>query len=113
VLGNLLDNAVRHTPAGGRVTVAARPSALRPGSVEIAVTDTGDGIPAEHLPHVFERFYRLDRARDRAHGGSGIGLAIAKALTEAHAGTVTVASDGPGAGSTFTVTLPGRPRAGQ
>ena len=105
VLGNLLDNALRHTPAGGEVTVTARSDQGGRG-VALVVTDTGDGIPAEHLPHVFERFYRVGRARDRAHGGSGIGLAIVKALTQAHGGSVTAASAGPDHGSTFTVALP-------
>ena len=105
VLGNLLDNALRHTPTGGRVAVTAR-GGTDPRGVEFAVSDTGDGIPAEHLSHVFERFYRVDRARDRAHGGSGIGLAIAKALVEAHGGTISVHSEGAGRGTTFVVTLP-------
>jgi signal transduction histidine kinase len=104
VLGNLLDNALRHTPTGGTVTVASRPG--EGDLVALTVTDTGDGIPAEHLAHVFERFYRVDASRDRAHGGSGIGLAIAKALVEAHGGRITVTSPGPGGGSTFTVLLP-------
>ena len=104
-LGNLLDNALRHTATGGRVAVTARSGADR-RTVEFALSDTGDGIPAEHLSHVFERFYRVDRARDRTHGGSGIGLAIAKALVEAHAGTISVHSDGAGCGATFVVTLP-------
>lgn len=104
VLGNLLDNALRHTPPGGTVTLSA--AATHGGSVELRVTDSGEGIDAEHLTHVFERFYRVDTARDRGHGGSGIGLAIVKALVEAHGGTVTAASDGPGHGATFTVTLP-------
>ena len=103
VLANLLDNALRHTPNGGTVTVTARAT---PGAVVLAVTDTGTGIPAEHLPHVFERFYRVDRARDRAHGGSGIGLAIAKAIVEAHGGTVVATSGGAGLGTTVTVTVP-------
>jgi len=107
VLGNLLDNALRHTPAGGTVTIAA--AAHRPtGGVALSVTDTGEGIPAEHLPHVFERFYRVDTARDRTHGGSGIGLAIAKALVEAHGGQVAATSPGTGQGSTFRVVLPRR-----
>lgn len=105
VLANLLDNALRHTPAGGSVAVSAR-SAADGRTVQIRVADTGAGIPAEHLPHVFERFYRVDRARDRAHGGSGIGLAIAKALVEAHGGSITASSDGPGRGAAFTFTLP-------
>ena len=72
------------------------------------MTDTGDGIAAEHLPHLFERFYRVDAARDRTHGGAGIGLAIAKALVDAHGGRITAASDGPGTGTTFTIKLPAR-----
>jgi signal transduction histidine kinase len=103
VLGNLLDNALRHAPPGGRVDVATRSDH---GSVTIAVTDDGDGIPAEHLPHIFERFYRADAARDREHGGAGIGLAVAKALVEAHHGEITASSRGPGTGATFTITLP-------
>jgi signal transduction histidine kinase len=103
VLGNLLDNALRHTPPGGTVTLSCRRSGR---CVEYAVTDTGEGVPAEHLPHLFDRFYRVDSARDRNHGGSGIGLAIAKALVEAHGGGISVTSPGPGAGSTFTVRLP-------
>jgi len=74
--------------------------------VALHVSDTGAGIAPEPLPHLFERFYRADTARDRTHGGSGIGLAICKALTEAHGGTITATSDGPGAGASFTVTLP-------
>ncbi|GIF16335.1 sensor histidine kinase [Actinoplanes teichomyceticus] len=103
VLANLLDNALRHTPPGGRVTVTAE--AERDG-VRLAVADTGDGIRAEHLPHVFERFYRADTARDRDHGGSGIGLAVARAIVAEHGGRIAAASDGPGRGATFTVVLP-------
>ena len=103
VLGNLLDNALRHTPAGGHVTLT---TTRRGPEVAFTVTDDGDGIPAGHLPHVFERFYRADSARDRGHGGSGIGLAIAKALTEAHGGRISAASRGPGQGTTFTVAVP-------
>ncbi|EON22205.1 ATPase domain-containing protein [Nocardioides sp. CF8] len=103
VLGNLIDNALRHTPAGGRVTVSCR---RVDDWVEYAVADTGDGIAAEHLPHLFDRFYRVDTARDRHHGGSGIGLAIAKALIEAHRGGISATSAGPGHGSTFTVRIP-------
>ena len=106
VLANLLDNALRHTPRGGRVRIGA---STTDGAVTLEVADTGGGIPAEHLPHVFERFYRVDAARDRAHGGAGIGLAIAKALVDAHGGQITAASDGPGTGTTFTITLPLRP----
>jgi len=105
VLGNLLDNALRHTPAGGTVTISAT-SSRRTGGVALSVADSGEGIPAEHLAHVFERFYRVDTARDRAHGGSGIGLAIAKAFAEAHGGQLSAASAGTGHGSTFRVLLP-------
>jgi signal transduction histidine kinase len=105
VLAGLLANALRHTPPGGCVTVAAQPAAR---GVQITVTDTGDGIAAEHLPHLFERFYRADAARDTARGGSGIGLTIARALVSAQGGTITAASAGPGAGACFTITLPAR-----
>ena len=105
VLGNLLGNALRHTPAGSGVVVSARRCAA--GAL-ISVSDHGEGIAPEHLPHVFERFYRADDARDRAHGGAGIGLAIARALVEAHGGTITARSDGPGRGATFDVVLPDR-----
>jgi signal transduction histidine kinase len=107
VLGNLLDNALRHTPAGGTVTISAT-SSRKTGGVALSISDTGEGIPAEHLPHVFERFYRVDTARDRAHGGSGIGLAIAKALVQAHGGQLTATSPGTGQGSTFRILLPRR-----
>jgi signal transduction histidine kinase len=105
VLGNLLDNALRHTPEGGSVTISAA-SSSRAAEVALSVEDTGEGIPAEHLPHVFERFYRVDTARDRTHGGSGIGLAIARALVEAQGGQLTAASPGTGLGSTFRILLP-------
>jgi signal transduction histidine kinase len=103
VLGNLLENALRHTPSGGSVDV----NCVRDGDrLRIAVADTGEGIAAEHVTRVFERFYRADTARDREHGGAGLGLAIAKALIEAHGGSISVASAGPGGGATFTVELP-------
>ncbi|GEO97329.1 HAMP domain-containing sensor histidine kinase [Kocuria turfanensis] len=104
VLGNLLTNALRHTPPGG--TVSVRATAHGPHRLALVVADTGDGIPGEHLPQVFERFYRGDTARDRDHGGSGIGLTISKALVEAHGGTLTATSPGPGQGAIFTVELP-------
>ena len=103
VLGNLVDNALRHTRSGGEVRLAAR--AVGAG-VELSISDNGEGISSEHLPHVFERFYRVDTARDRVHGGSGIGLAITKALVEAHGGTVRAHSEGVGRGARFVVTLP-------
>ncbi|MGX9787225.1 HAMP domain-containing sensor histidine kinase [Mycobacterium sp. MMS18-G62] len=105
VLANLLDNALRHTPSGGRVIIAA---GADDGALRITVTDDGEGIPAEHLPHVFDRFYRADAARTREHGGAGIGLAIAKAIVEAHEGRIAVDSRGQGAGAAFTITLPAR-----
>lgn len=103
VIGNLLSNALRHTSAGGCVTVAAHRD--RAGIV-VEVSDTGEGLTQEQLTRVFERFYRGDSARDRDHGGSGIGLTISKALVEAHGGRITAASAGPGKGSAFTVLLP-------
>lgn len=103
VLANLLDNALRHTPAPGVVTVLGR---RRGASVDLIVADTGDGIDREHLRRVFERFYRVDAGRSRQLGGSGIGLAIARALTDAHGGSIRADSRGTGQGSTFIVTLP-------
>jgi signal transduction histidine kinase len=103
VLANLLDNALRHTPPGGAVTVGAR--AAGP-AVVLSVADTGEGVAAEALPHLFERFYRGDAARARDRGGSGIGLAIVRAVVTAHGGRVAAASPGPGGGTTVEVTLP-------
>ena len=85
VLANLLSNAARYTPRGGRVTVRAE---RRPADVLVSVVNTGDGIPADDLPRVFERFYRVEKSRDRAHGGAGIGLAIVKQLVEGAGGRV-------------------------
>jgi signal transduction histidine kinase len=91
VLANLLQNAVRYTPAGGRVAVTAE---RRPADVVVAVTNTGDGIPEADLAHVFERFYRVEKSRDRASGGAGIGLAIVRQLVEAAGGKVGAESVG-------------------
>ena len=102
VLSNLLDNALRHTPAGASVTLSCRRADRW---VEFVIADSGEGIAPEHLAHVFDRFYRVDTARDRDRGGSGIGLSISKALVEAHGGTLTALSSGPGRGATFTVRL--------
>jgi two-component system phosphate regulon sensor histidine kinase PhoR len=102
LLSNLLDNALRHTPAKGTVCVrldAAESRAL------LQVADTGEGIPARELPRIFERFYRVDKARARQTGGTGLGLAIVRHVAEAHGGTVRVDSE-LGRGSTFTVALP-------
>lgn len=103
VLLNLVGNALQYTPTGGRVTMTARQEGQQ---VAITVQDTGIGISAEHLPHLFTRFYRVDKSRSRAGGGSGIGLTIARHLVEAHGGSIQAASPGPGQGSTFTFTLP-------
>ena len=103
MLLNLLDNAIKYTPSGGSVSVEL---AREPANVKIIVSDTGIGIPADDAPHVFERFYRVDKARSRADGGSGLGLAIAKWVAEAHKGSIKLVSS-PGHGSTFTVSLPG------
>ncbi len=104
VLGNLLDNAMRHTPPGGEVMVRLDPDVLR-HEVRVTVRDTGEGIPEKDLPNIFERFYRADRARTRADGGSGIGLAVVKQLVEAHGGRVWAESQ-PGKGATFGFVLP-------
>jgi signal transduction histidine kinase len=102
VLNNLLENAVAHTRKGGNINVVA---VTRDGQVEVRVSDTGEGIPVEDLPNIFERFYRVDRSRARATGGSGLGLTIAKRLVEAHGGTITVQSE-VGKGSSFSFTVP-------
>ena len=108
VLGNLFDNALRHSDPGGAVRVS---TAARGHSVIISVSDQGSGIAPQHLDHVFERFYRTDSARARDQGGAGIGLAIAKAIVEAHGGTISATSPGLGAGATFSITLPAADRA--
>jgi two-component system phosphate regulon sensor histidine kinase PhoR len=126
-LFNLLDNAVKYTPEGGQVRLAAKlvrssefgdenqkelnselitqHSELHRDFLEISVADTGIGIPKEHLDRIFERFYRVDKARSRELGGTGLGLAIVKHIVEAHGGTVQVQST-IGKGSTFIITLP-------
>jgi len=102
VLRNLLENAVAHTAKGGSITVAVKQQG---NWVEVSVTDTGEGIPAEDLPNIFERFYRVDKSRARATGGSGLGLTIAKRLVEAHGGKIEAQSE-PGKGSCFSFTIP-------
>lgn len=102
VLHNLVNNAIVHTNKGGVITVAAR---KRGNEVEVSVTDTGEGIPAEDLPNIFERFYRVDKSRARATGGRGLGLTIAKRLVEAHGGRIEVQSE-IGKGSRFSFTIP-------
>ena len=99
---NILENAVRYTPADGHISVSLVKQEL---NAVVSISDTGIGIPPEHLPHIFERFYRVDKARARADGGVGLGLAIAKIIAESHRGTITVASE-VGKGTTFTISLP-------
>jgi len=104
VLQNLLTNALRHTPAGETVTLRVADNA---GQVWMSVIDSGEGISPEHVPHVFDRFYRADSSRARAGGGAGLGLAIVRAIVHSHGGTVEASSPGiNGLGSTFTVKLP-------
>ncbi len=102
LFANLLDNAIRYTAEGGRVSLS---STSRDGWAIIFITDTGIGIAAPDLPFIFERFYRVDKARSRAEGGSGLGLAICRHITDSHGGSIKVESE-PGKGSTFTVRLP-------
>jgi two-component system sensor histidine kinase BaeS len=106
VLGNLLGNALRHTPPGGRVEVTAKQIE---NQVELAVADSGEGVPAELLDRVFERFFRVDPARTRNGGGSGLGLTISRAIVEAHGGRVWAESAGRGQGARFVVRLPAIP----
>jgi signal transduction histidine kinase len=102
ILGNLLSNALRHTPEGGQVSLSLEKSGQ---GARIRVRDSGPGIPEEALPHIFERFYRAGRSRSRSEGGTGLGLAIARQLAEAHGGSLTTAND-PQGGAVFTLDLP-------
>ncbi|HLH73585.1 MAG TPA: ATP-binding protein [Chloroflexota bacterium] len=102
-IANLLTNALRHTPAGGQITIRAR---AQTDLVEIQVVDTGEGIAPEHLPRVFERFYRADPSRARRSGGTGLGLAIVQQIVRAHDGEIFATSKGLGHGATFTIRLP-------
>jgi two-component system phosphate regulon sensor histidine kinase PhoR len=99
---NLIDNAIKYTPEGGSVTVTV---AKQDGMALFRVADTGIGIPPEDIPKIFDRFYRVDKARSRAMGGTGLGLSIAKWIAELHRGTIIVESV-PQKGSVFTVRLP-------
>lgn len=101
-IGNLVSNAIRHTPEGGDVTISCRATL---DAVEVEVADTGTGIEPDDLPHVFDRFWRADKSRTRSTGGSGLGLAIVRQLVEGHGGTVTARST-PGEGAVFTVRVP-------
>lgn len=107
---NLLDNAIKYTQSSGQVCLVARFAELNGHEMQIVISDSGPGIPAEHLPHVFERFYRVDRARSRELGGTGLGLSIARDLIRAHGGEITVDSVS-GEGSIFTIHLPLRKAA--
>jgi two-component system phosphate regulon sensor histidine kinase PhoR len=103
IVENLVDNAIKYTPAGGHVEIRTGPAPH--GGALIEVRDDGPGIAAEHLPRIFERFYRVDKARSREMGGTGLGLAIVKHLAEGMGATVAVASD-TGKGTCFTVSVP-------
>jgi len=105
VFYNLFDNAIKYTPEGGTVEVAA---GRRGSSAVVTVRDTGIGIAAEHLPRVFDRFYRVDKARSRAEGGTGLGLSIVRSIVAAHDGHIELTST-PGNGTTCIVTLPADP----
>jgi signal transduction histidine kinase len=102
VLYNLVQNAIRHTPPDGTILIRAADAGKE---VMVSVADTGEGIPSEELPKLFERFHRADKARSRSNGGSGLGLSIAKGIVEAHGGRIWAEST-PGEGATFTFTLP-------
>lgn len=104
LLLNLLDNAIKYTAAGGEVTVGWNANGR---DVDLWVRDTGSGIASEHLPHLFDRFYRVDKGRSRAEGGTGLGLSICRWIAEAHGGSISVEST-LGQGATFTVWLPNR-----
>ena len=112
-LNNLLHNAIRHTPEGGKVVlhISTQPAlgqaekTNREHEIQIQIEDTGEGISPEKLPHLFDRFYRIDQSRNRTQSGTGLGLAITKAIIEAHGGYIKATSDGLGQGSTFTIRL--------
>jgi len=105
VLTNLMDNSLRYTPAGGRITCLTR---RLDGGVAVSIRDNGAGITREHLPRIFERFYRADSSRSREEGGTGLGLAIVKHLVEAHGGRVSAESE-RGSGTTVTCVFPDAP----
>jgi signal transduction histidine kinase len=101
-LGNLLENAINHTDAGGSISMTSR---SHKGGIKVVIEDTGAGIDADALPHIFERFYRSGRAEEVHTGGSGLGLSIVKKIIEMHAGHISVEST-PGVGTSFTIWLP-------
>lgn len=102
-LQNLLNNAIRFTPKGGKILLTLTANSKK---LTFMITDTGCGIPPGHIPHIFDRFYRIDPARTRKTGGTGLGLAITRAIIEAHGGEIQAYSDGNGKGTTFTIHLP-------
>src|SRR6185436_4775886 len=104
-IGNLLSNALEHTPAGGRIALRAQ---ARSTSLEVQVEDTGCGIEAEHLPRLFDRFYRVDPSRSGERHGTGLGLALVKSIVELHGGTVSIRSV-PGQGTTVVLHFPVAP----
>jgi two-component system phosphate regulon sensor histidine kinase PhoR len=108
VLINLVDNAIKYTPGGGTVHIAARATSLASSEVELAVADTGAGIPSQDLPRLTERFFRVDKARSRELGGTGLGLAIVKHIVQAHGGRLAIES-ALGQGTTVRVMLPAVP----
>ena len=99
---NVIDNAIKYTPRGGEVHASLARVGKR---AVIRVTDTGIGIPADDLPHVFDRFYRVDKARSRATGGTGLGLSIVKQIVQMHGGAISASSE-EGKGTTFVIELP-------
>jgi CheY-like chemotaxis protein len=105
VFSNLLNNAAKYTPPGGRIAIEAERAGA---SATVRVTDTGIGIPSDMLSGIFDMFTQVDRSIEKTHGGLGIGLTLAKRLIEMHGGTIAASSDGPGTGSEFTVSLPAR-----
>ena len=102
LFSNLIENALKYTEEGNSVTVNLK---AKDNKIEVAIIDTGIGIPKDGIPHLFDRFYRVDRSRARVRGGSGLGLSIVKAIAELHGGTLNVVS-AEGKGSTFTVSIP-------
>lgn len=109
VILNIVSNAVRYTPEGGRIVISAKKAEDK---VDIKVEDNGIGVPEEDLPHIFERFYRVDKARSRSMGGTGLGLAISREIVVRHGGTITIQSQ-LGRGTAVTVTLPVRQGGGE
>jgi signal transduction histidine kinase len=102
-LQNLINNSIRYTPKGGKICIS---TIKKDDSLDLIVSDTGSGISSDHLPHIFDRFYRSDMNRTRESGGTGLGLTITRAIIESHGGSISAHSDGIGKGSTFTLHIP-------